>query len=142
MGLSYQDVKDRLNTKFQNKNAVKQAAHDFQGIHGPKGRGEGGKQPYRFGNFAPTYQGVVDPAKETKWLIDTGKRNWDTLSFEGLQELIRDNLSDTGAQIPMKFIIQRGNDPKARADWLKKTDPDPTVGDYWEVTLTCRTEPF
>lgn len=136
MGLSYQDVKKKLNTQLA-KGAVKHTAADFQNKHGPKGHGEGGKQPYRFGNFA-THAGAVDPTKQTKWLIDTGSRNWDA-SFDGLQELIRDNLSDTGPQIPMEFFIVPGTAAKAHAAWLRKNDP---VGDpYWEVTLTCRIEP-
>jgi len=140
MGLAYNGIAVTLNTKFKDKNAVQQAARDFQSKHGPKGRGEGGKKPYRFGNFATTIPGVVDPAQEAKWQIDTGDRNWERRSFVGLQELIRENLSDTGAQIPMKFTIVQGTSPKATADWVRKTDP--VDGDYWEVTLTCRTEAF
>ena len=82
---------------------------------------------------------MVDPAKQTKWLIDTGQRNWDVTSIQALQELIRSNLSDDGAQIPMKFSIVQGTAAKASATWVKKTDP--TDGDYWDVTLTCRTDP-
>lgn len=138
MALSYQQIAATLNIRFKDKASVKHAALDFQNKHGPKGHGEGGKTPYRFGNFVSSDPGVVDPAKQAKWLIDTGKRNWDA-SFDSLQDLIRDNLSDTGQQIPMKFSITQGNAPKASAAWQLKTDPNGEP--YYEVQLVCRTEP-
>jgi len=40
----------------------------------------------------------------------------------------------------MKFIIQRAMIPRL-VPIGQENRPDPAVGDYWEVTLTCRTEP-
>jgi hypothetical protein len=136
MATSYDYMATTLTTKL-NKNNVKAAAREFQNRHGPKGHGEGGKQPYRFGNFANT--DVGSPDQQVKWLIDTGTRNWDDTVTQ-LQDLIRDNLSDTGRQIPMKFTIQQGTAPKARAEWTEK--PDANGDPYYDVTLICRKEPL
>jgi peptidoglycan hydrolase-like protein with peptidoglycan-binding domain len=136
MASSYDYVATKLTAKF-NKNNVKAAAREFQNKHGLKGHGEGGKQPYRFGNFANTDVGTPD--QQVRWLIDTGTRNWDD-TVEKLQDLIRDNLSDTGRQIPMQFTIKQGTAPKAKAEWIEKTEPN---GDpYYDVTLICRKEPL
>src|SRR4051794_31054164 len=122
MGLTYNAIAGKLNTKLH-KNKVKHTALDFQGKHGPKGKGDGGqKPPYRFGNFATTDPTVVDPAQQAKWLIDTGTNNWDG-TFGQLEELIRANLSDDGEQIAMNFTIVQGSAHKASAAWVRKTDP-------------------
>jgi hypothetical protein len=140
MGLTYNAIAGKLNTKLK-KDKVKHTAVDFQGKHGPKGRGDGGqKPPYRFGNFATTDPTVVDAAQQAKWLIDTGTNNRDPTTFGKLEELIRGNLSDDGEQIAMKFTIVQGSAKKASAVWVRSTDPE---GDpFWDVTLTCRTDPF
>jgi hypothetical protein len=138
MATSYDYMATALNAKFKDKNKVKAAALEFQNKHGPKGHGEGGKQPYRFGNFANTDVGTPD--QQVKWLIDTGTRNWDDTVTQ-LQDLIRENLSDSGRQIPMQFSIQQGTAPKAKAEWSEKIDP--TNGEpYYDVKLICRKEPL
>lgn len=137
MASSYDYMATGLTTKF-NKNNIKATARAFQNKHGPKGKGEGGKQPYRFGNFANTDVGTPDD--QVKWLIDTGTRNWDD-TVEKLQDVIRENLSDTGGQLPMKFTIEQGTAPKAHAEWSMKTDPA-TGESYYDVKLICRKEPL
>jgi hypothetical protein len=135
MALSYQNIADSLNGKFKTKHDVQQAAIEFQNKHGPKGKGGNGKKPYKFGNFA--VDDVGDPAKQAKWLIDTGTRNWDS-SVGQLQDTIRNNLSDTGPQVPMTFYIRAGGAAKARAEINPITDPITGAITAYEVILHCR----
>jgi hypothetical protein len=133
MAISYQNIADTLNDKFKTKAKVEQAAVEFQNKHGPKGNGGNGKKPYKFGNFA--VDDVGDPAKQAKWLIDTGSRNWDN-SVAQLQDTIRDNLSDDGKKVPMTFYIRPGGAAKARAEINPKTTGG--VITSYEIILHCR----
>jgi hypothetical protein len=123
-----------LNTKFKDKNKVQQAAIEFQNKHGPKGNGGNGKKPYRFGNFAVDQ--MTDPQEQAKWLIDTGTRNWDN-SVKQLQDTIRNNLSDTGPQVPMTFSIQADGGNKARAEITAVNDISGNLVSY-TIILHCR----
>jgi hypothetical protein len=136
MASAYQPIANTLNAKFKDKTKVKAAALDFQNKHGPKGHGEGGKKPYRFGNFAGYDGGVVGPNEQAKWLIDTGVRNWDS-TVADLQDTIRNNLSDTGPQVPMKFSIQADGGIKARAEITPIKDGAGNLVSY-EIILHCR----
>lgn len=129
-------VVNTLNNKFKDKAAVTATAADFRNKHGPKGHGENGKKPYKFGNFAGFDPGVVDASDQAKWLIDTGTRNWDS-SLAQLEETIRNNLSDTGPLVPMKFSIVKDGGNKARADVVEKRDAAGVLTSY-EVTIHCR----
>jgi hypothetical protein len=124
-----------LNAKFKDKAKVQQAAHEFQNKHGPKGNGGNGKKPYKFGNFA--VDEVGDSEKQAKWLIDTGTRNWDS-SVAQLQDTIRNNLSDTGPQVPMAFSIQADGGNKARAEITPVNNSLGQLVSY-TVILHCRT---
>ena len=134
MAISYQNIADTLNAKFKTKAKVQQAASEFQSKHGPKGNGGNGKKPYKFGNFA--VDDVGDPAKQAKWLTDTGTRNWDS-SVAQLQDTIRNNLSDNGLQVPMTFYIRPGGAAKARAEINPVTDSGGNITSY-EIILHCR----
>jgi peptidoglycan hydrolase-like protein with peptidoglycan-binding domain len=133
MALSYQTIATTLNNTFIDKPSVQAAARAFQNKHGPKGQGEGGKRPYRFGNFYDS--NVADPEAQAKWLIDTGTRNWDH-SLGQLEDTIRNNLSDTGPQVPMSFSIIGDGGVKARAE-IKEIKVG-NVLDHYEIILHCR----
>lgn len=131
-------VVEKLNNKFKDKPTVVAAAQDFQTKHGPKGKGEGGKKPYKFGNFAGFDNTViVNPQDQAKWLIDTGTRNWDS-SLALMEETIRANLSDTGPQVPMKFTIFADGGNKARVVVNEKKDGSGVLINY-EIEIHCRT---
>ena len=136
MSFGYKPIADMLNNKFKDTNSVATAAQDFQNKHGPTGHGEGGKKPYKFGNFAGYDGNVVNPQQQAKWLIDTGTRNWDN-SLAQLEDTIRNNLSQTGPKVPMQFSIVQDGGAKAHAEIKELKDSAGTVTSY-EITLHCR----
>jgi hypothetical protein len=129
-------VVKKLNDKFKDKASVVATSQGFRNKHGPKGHGGVGQKPYRFGNFA--HGDVVDPKDEAKWLIDTGTRNWDA-SLALLEETIRNNLSDVGPQIPMKFSVYPDGGNKARVDINPITDPQTGELVSYDIKIHCRT---
>jgi hypothetical protein len=132
-------VVKKLNDKFKDKTAVVATSRDFQNKHGPKGHGGGvGQKPYKFGNFAGFNNTVVNPQDQAKWLIDTGTRNWDQ-SLALLEETIRNNLADTGPQVPMAFSVLPDGGNKARVDVTPITDPQTGNLISYDIKIHCRT---
>ena len=131
-------VVQKLRDKFKDKASVVATAQEFQTKHGPKGHGGGaGQKPYKFGNFAGLNSTVVDPGDQAKWLIDTGTRNWDQ-SLALLEDTIRNNLSDTGPQVPMTFTVTADGGNKAHVDVNQVKDSAGNLVSY-DIKIHCRT---
>ena len=137
MASSYDDVALTMNTMFKTKASTEAAALKFQAKHGSNGQGGGGKDRYRFGNFANDDLG---PGRDkNKWLIDTGNRNWDMPSFNLLEKTIRENLSAHGPQVPMEFSVDGLGGQKSHADVEEVRDP-PGTGPIvrYRIKIHCR----
>jgi hypothetical protein len=136
MASSYKDVADTMNTMFKTKASTEAAAVKFQAKHGSNGQGGGGKDRYRFGNFAD--DDLPTGRDKNKWLIDTGNRNWDVPSFNHLEKTIRDNLSAHGPQLPMQFTVKSGDGHKSHAVVSEVTDDNNNIVGY-QIDIICRT---
>jgi len=136
MASSYDDVARVMNAQFKTKASTEAAALKFQAKHGSNGQGGGGKDRYRFGNFAN--DDLPTGRDKNKWLIDTGNRNWDMPSFNLMEKTIRENLSAHGPQVPMEFSVDGLGGQKSHAEVEEVRDPGTGALVSYRIKIHCR----